>query len=357
MEKLGISEHTSYYNSLVYKPCQDKSKIVEQMSNILGRTHGDLWIKFERPDEILEKEFNLMLNRLEIGFTMAVLGSKSLPFGSGKSFTSMRIGEVIDKNFNIDKVCFTPSEFLTQQRLIREQIQNSNYTRHWNQVLVFDESAVSVPSAKWYSASNFAMAQANTVFRDLRSIGILVSHDWEWLDNRLKRSMLYKGFCSPSLTGKTHQDKEYRFYLSRIIRGDGNQVYGRMLRCYDAVAKRRVKIESFLVKAPSEELIEQYRHKANKAKGSIEKRAYEMSVLAERSVGINEEGQETGNPNQQRVIDEVIGDVLKNPIVQKTLAEKQKLSKEVIEYALLGKSLTGQQKNIITKMVRLQLNK
>lgn len=318
----------------------------------LGHSQGELWTKFSSPNEVLQKEFNLMLNRLEIGFSMIITGSQSLPFGTGKSFCSMRIGELIDKTFNIDKVCFRPSAFLAQQRKIRQEITDANRHRGFNQVIVFDEAAVSLPTSQWHSASNRAVWQAQNVFRDLRSIAILVSADWDWLDNKVKRGMIYKGFCSPSLVG--HKEKEYRLYLNRIIRGDAGVIYGRQLRGYDSNLKQRVKVDSFLIAKPSEELVEQYMLKVNKEKGQIEEEAFRMSILAERASGFTQDEQGNAQLTAQSGIDSIVADVIKNPLVQKTLQEKRKLSKSVIDYALLGKNLSGKQQSIITEMVKIQ---
>jgi predicted Zn-ribbon and HTH transcriptional regulator len=97
------------------------------------------WIK----DRILNQNRNYM---------GLVLG----PTGAGKSYSSMRFAELIDKDFTIDNICFTPREFLS--RLQDPAIKRGS-------CMILDEAGVSLGARDWYVNINKKICHVLQSFR------------------------------------------------------------------------------------------------------------------------------------------------------------------------------------------------
>jgi len=70
---------------------------------------------------------------------IAILGA----IGSGKSYFAMRLGEIFDKEFSIEKISFNPSSFL---ELIHEQGKGA--------CLVMDDAGLTIPARQFMTMSN-----------------------------------------------------------------------------------------------------------------------------------------------------------------------------------------------------------
>jgi len=81
--------------------------------------------------------------------------------GSGKSYTALRIAELIDKNFTLDNVVYSPAEFI---RLVKELNEG--------RVIVFDEAGVGVYSRDWQNKINKAFAKLIQILR-YKCLGII----------------------------------------------------------------------------------------------------------------------------------------------------------------------------------------
>lgn len=84
---------------------------------------------------------------------------------SGKSFSSLRICEVIDPNFNIDNVVFSAKEFMA---LIKSGKLKSG------SMILWDEAGVGIATREWYSVLNKSV---NLIFQTwgYRNIGLLLT--------------------------------------------------------------------------------------------------------------------------------------------------------------------------------------
>lgn len=95
--------------------------------------------------------------------------------GSGKTWSAIRLGELIDPNFNIDNVVFSASEFLA--------LLNSGRL-HKGSVIVYEEVQLSMNKRKWYALSNSIMNQVLSTFRNLNLVVIFTTPDLSYFDSQ-----------------------------------------------------------------------------------------------------------------------------------------------------------------------------
>jgi len=83
------------------------------------------------------------------------------PTGSGKSYTAVSIGEMMDPNFTIDRVVFHPIDLMNQ-------IQNADLKP--GSVLVFEEVGIAMDSANWQTGIIKMLKYVLETFRHRRFI-------------------------------------------------------------------------------------------------------------------------------------------------------------------------------------------
>jgi len=81
--------------------------------------------------------------------------------GSGKSYTALRIAELVDENFTLENVAYTPKEFIS---LVKNRREGS--------AIVFDEAGVAIYSREWQKKINRAFAKLIQVLR-YKCLGII----------------------------------------------------------------------------------------------------------------------------------------------------------------------------------------
>jgi hypothetical protein len=75
--------------------------------------------------------------------------------GIGKSYGCLKVGEVFDRNFNVDRVVFNLESFL-------ESLESIKKPYSW---LVFDELGLEIPAREWLSTANKIMSYISQSFR------------------------------------------------------------------------------------------------------------------------------------------------------------------------------------------------
>lgn len=75
--------------------------------------------------------------------------------GSGKSYTGLSLAMMINKSFNIDRVCFRAKSF----------IENTQKDLDEGSVIMFDEAGIDVSARQWYSDRNKAINNVVETFR------------------------------------------------------------------------------------------------------------------------------------------------------------------------------------------------
>jgi hypothetical protein len=106
---------------------------------------------------------------------------------SGKSYSALRIAELVDKDFTLDNLVYSPAEFL---KLVKTSEEGS--------VIVFDEAGVKIFSREWQSKMNKALAK---IFQILgyKHLGIILTFpSVMFVDKAVRRLFNYillaKGF-------------------------------------------------------------------------------------------------------------------------------------------------------------------
>lgn len=116
-------------------------------------------------DRVLKKNKNFMA--LIIGST-----------GSGKSYAALRLGEVLDPEFDIRNVAFTPNQFM--------EILTSGRV-HKGSVVIYDECGVGMNSRTWYSQTNKMLNYILQTFRYENLIVLFTVPDISFVDSHARK--------------------------------------------------------------------------------------------------------------------------------------------------------------------------
>ena len=114
------------------------------------------------------------LHRENRNFLAAIVG----PTGSGKSYSALRLAETIDPNFSIERVVFTPEEFM--------DLLNSK-TLKKGSAIVFDEGGVGMNSRNFMSNTNRALHYTAQTFRSMNYLVCFVAPDYSFMDVGLRK--------------------------------------------------------------------------------------------------------------------------------------------------------------------------
>ncbi len=187
-----------------------------------------------------------ILHRIESNknFIMMISG----PTGSGKTWAGLCLGEMLDKNFNVDRVIFKGAELM--------KLINSGELKTGS-VILWDEAGIDLSSRTWQSVMNKMLNFLLQTFRHKNIILIMTAPYGDFIDvssrklfhaefetagiNKAKKTCTIK----PKLLQYNPSNKKwYRKYL-KIIREKGGLV----------------KIERWAIPKPSKELIKEYETK------------------------------------------------------------------------------------------------
>ena len=277
------------------------------------------YLSVNSPSEMIPKQFDLMFNKYRVGFVMSICGSPWLKMGTGKSVTAVKIGEVVDPDFSIDKVCMTPREFLN----CLDNIEESGKP---GQIAVMDEGNISAPSALWYSFTNKAITTTLATFRNLRCAAIVVTPSLSWVDKRIRTLASYWGFSTVSYDSH-NKTRRYDLRLYKVTTDlPGEKIYFRKLQFYDNVAKRIIVAKSFRVRAPSKELLAAYEKKATEFKKGVRQ---DFIKEIERFEAIQDSG---GQRKPKYDLHGIARDLWDNEAVKREFAEKGRISKSLVLY-------------------------
>lgn len=298
-------------------------------------------IEFTHPQEALAKYFHYFFFKLKVGLVSSIVGSTFLKTGTGKSYTALKLAELIDKDFSIDKVVYYPSEFLSVMDKIEE-------TGEPSQVVIVDEGEVTAPSSLWYSFTNKAIAYNLATFRYLRSMAIFVSPAFSWLDKKVRILTSHLGFCEKYFKGFDEKEKKpvvklrlYRVTTDMI----GEKIFFKKIRMFDRTRERVVSFRSFKVGLPSEDLIEAYEKKAIEFKRNLRK-----SLLKEIE---KFEKYESGMPiEEKKDLKKLVDVALTKPLIRKELEEKGKVSTAIVRYEMGEYNLTFAEASMLSKLLK-----
>jgi len=198
--------------------------------------------------QVLRQEVWHRINSRNQHYMAALVG----PEGSGKSWTSLKIAELIDPTFDADRVMFDPHTFMEQLTTWKD----AGETR--GKMIVVDEAGVGIGSRSWYDKDQI---QLNKVLQVIRSenMGMLFTLPrLSELDSQTRgrlRAMIEMDAMKP---GRYADVKYLRWFPARDERG---KVYRKYPVVGDGSNHRKVRRLRF--GPPSEELIEGYEARKN----------------------------------------------------------------------------------------------
>ena len=183
------------------------------------------------------------INRQNKNLIIVITGST----GSGKSFSALRLAELLDPSFNVGRVCFTPREVLA---VLNSGLKKGNF-------FIIDEAGVTLPSRDFMSFANKALDFVLQTFRRENLGCILCLPTMSMLDLQARQ-----------LTHVLIETKEIMPKLSkvkvRVFMLTTNSRTGKVYYKYPKVMTPqgiRYTIDEVLIGKPSEQLIEAYEEK------------------------------------------------------------------------------------------------
>lgn len=137
---------------------------------------------------------------LKLGIVMAITGGMHLRFGVGKSYSAIRIGELMDKDYSdgtkaLQKICFDAKDFVHGLDLMEKQ-------KHPGQVLIADESAHLISAQTWHDYIQRGIAGAVAVMRNLRGVAIFICPHLSRIDKEVRIYVSLLGQCNKFIDEK-----------------------------------------------------------------------------------------------------------------------------------------------------------
>jgi len=120
----------------------------------------------------------LEMIRTRVSRNQNVIGFVVGPTGVGKSYTSLRLGEVLDPNFSIKNVCFSFKQVLD---LIESK------TLKPGAVVVFEEVGINIDARNYFDKSNKNMAYILESFRTDRLVFLMNVPDQNFADKKARK--------------------------------------------------------------------------------------------------------------------------------------------------------------------------
>lgn len=174
-------------------------------------------------------------------FLCAITG----PTGSGKTYSSLKLAEVLDPNFNKDRIVFTPKEFIN--------LLNNGDLKSGS-VIVFDEAGVSLNNRAWQSIANNLIQYVLQTFRHKNYIVLFTAPDFSFIDKASRK--LFHSYMETKGINFSKNKCILKPFMLQINQRNG-EIYFKYLT---AILPRvgETKIQSLSVGLPSKELVKEY---------------------------------------------------------------------------------------------------
>ncbi len=151
---------------------------------------------------------------------------------------------------------------------------------------------------------------------------IIVTPTFLWVDKRVRTLISHWGYTELFMQGG---EKKVHLHLYRV-KTDlfGEKIYLQRLRFYDPIQQRIAIVKNFLVKLPSQQLVEEYEKKARQFKQSLRKNLLEevQKLRMETGEGVKE------------TLKDIAYKLLENKYVLSELKEKGKVSTTTVASVL-----------------------
>lgn len=132
-------------------------------------------------DKYLAHRIRVLVTEHEENFLGAFIGRT----GRGKSWSAMRLCELVDPDFSIDRIVFTPSEF-------RDQVFSDLPV---GSAVLWDDAGVGISSRDWQSTLNKDILKIAQSFRYKRLVTIFTMPAMDFIDSKVRylMHMFFKG--------------------------------------------------------------------------------------------------------------------------------------------------------------------
>ena len=267
---------------------------------------------------VIDNKMNPMVHLLEhyhrdlkMGVVVALVGNRKQRSGVGKSYTAMRIGELVDEDFSngtegMNKIIFTPADFLRTMKYVEAKGTHG-------QVIIIDEAGILINSRQWFSMINKAMGDIMMTLRTLRCVVIFVLPALPVMDKTVRMFVNFQGKMEKVMQGHSPIVR-MKFYQMMWDDNDLSKYQLKKIVMYNRDLKKKIHFTSFIIKKPqNKELLRAYEKKAGEYKKEIRE-----SIAA------------LGGDRSD--FDADVDEVLKNPkLITTTAAGRRKVSAGDIE--------------------------
>jgi len=219
-----------------------------------------MYISVKNRQTALKDYFHFFFRAYKTGLAVGLEAGSWLKFGIGKSYTALRLAEIIDKDFSIEKVVFTEDDFVNAM----DMIENSGKP---SQVIVIDEAGYLVNYKNWYTMVNKAISDVVMTFRTLRSMAIFVTPTILILDRQLR--IFFSHLITAKKSIRTSYKTEVKAKIYKLNWINLDKYYKRKLVVFLRSENKLIEIEKAKVNLPSKELIKEYEKRSRKFKRSI----------------------------------------------------------------------------------------
>mgnify|MGYP003148766911 CR=1 FL=1 len=170
--------------------------------------------------------------------------------GSGKSYSALRLGEILDPDFDADNICFSGTEFMA---LINGKVKKL----HRGSYIMFDEIQITLGHLDYQSVQAKLMNYVLQTFRHRNFILFLTTPDFSFV-NASARKLVHSRM---ETTGINQNKKQVTLkpFLRQVNQKKGD-VYEKYLRVWHK-EYGVVPLKTLKVGMPSKELIEAYEQK------------------------------------------------------------------------------------------------
>lgn len=176
--------------------------------------------------------------------------------GMGKSHTALRIGELVDPDFNADRVMFSAERFV-------ERFQDSELGA--GDVVVLDEAGVDLGNRSWYEDDQINLNKILQTVRDDNMTAIFTLPALEELDTQTENRLLAYLELTEKVDGRFVRGKFKRLKIDRGPKRKGTyEKYPRRRR-----AGREQMIQTIAFTPPTAELVSNYEDRKEEFKESL----------------------------------------------------------------------------------------
>jgi hypothetical protein len=259
--------------------------------------------------------------------------------GEGKSYTALRIAEIIQPDFNVkEQVVYYPQQFLQ----VIENARSKGY-----KVVVLDEAHTTVPARLWYTFTNLAVSLVASTFRQLKSlVVIIVAPNINWIEKSLREMVNFYGVVFRK-EGSPAYLKLYEIGFNYFDLTDQNPYLKKITFAYNG---RPYKLNVLEVGVPSERIIQEYEQVASEFKKQlIQKQLQEVVRKIEKATEVSFKN-----------IDEIVNALIENQKLLFSLVKKRKegikLKKEEVKrlFKLTEAEIKELEQKLFEKMKELK---